>query len=165
MIWLFHSFLRMKRIFTTGGFIRPILNNGTNVNACHHSLPSGFHLTGWWQLPSHSNNMLNNTIPLTPQRPQGLILECSLKSKFLIVIVGGIHGYTFGGALLLGPWIANPLAGTELSLTVLDDLGRPLPCRVLLRPIGEKCRVPKGATSLTIGPDILFMFYGSQNIF
>ena len=51
-----------------------------------------------------------------------------------------------------------------LELTVTDESGEPVPCRVLVRPRGGDCVVPAGATELAIGPDRWFVSSGRSAI-
>jgi hypothetical protein len=50
--------------------------------------------------------------------------------------------------------------GSRFELSVVDEQGAALPCRVLLRPSGGECVVPEGAVELAIGPDRWFMSPG-----
>jgi len=65
-------------------------------------------------------------------------------------------------AVFTGVLPAAPAA--RLALSVVDASGKPLACRVLVRPAGGDCLVPDGATDLVIGPDRWFMSAGKVEL-
>jgi len=52
----------------------------------------------------------------------------------------------------------------ELRIKVVDEQSRPLPCRVLVRPIGGDCIVPEGAVPVSIPPDRWFASAGDATV-
>ncbi len=50
---------------------------------------------------------------------------------------------------------------SELRITVVDEQSRPLPCRVLVRPVGGDCIVPDGAVMVPTPPDKWFACAGN----
>ena len=51
-----------------------------------------------------------------------------------------------------------------LELTIQDESGENLPCRILVRPEGKECISPDGAVTLPIGPDIWFYSDGEDQL-
>lgn len=70
-----------------------------------------------------------------------------------------VSGIWFVASLVCIGWSESVVAGT-LQLQVLDETGTAVPCRVLVRPVGEDSLVPENATELEIGPDRWFMSPG-----
>ena len=60
--------------------------------------------------------------------------------------------------VLLAAASVAPAAG--LQIKVVDEQGRPLPCRVLVRPTGGDCIVPEGVVPVPIPPDKWFTCAG-----
>jgi len=55
------------------------------------------------------------------------------------------------------PFVASELSlAAELQVKVVDEQGRPLACRVLVRPAGGECIVPDGAVAVPVPPDRWF---------
>ena len=65
---------------------------------------------------------------------------------------------------LIGLGCSGDLAPGKLDLQILDENGSEVPCRVLIRPVGGDCLVPKDATELEIGPDRWFMSAGQVHL-
>jgi hypothetical protein len=53
--------------------------------------------------------------------------------------------------------VMAPCQGSELLVKVVDEMNRPLACRVLLRTDDGTCHTPGGAVTLDIGRDRWFM--------
>jgi hypothetical protein len=56
--------------------------------------------------------------------------------------------------------VMAPCQGSELLVKVVDEMNRPLACRVLLRTDDGTCHTPGGAVTLDIGRDRWFMCSG-----
>lgn len=50
---------------------------------------------------------------------------------------------------------------SELKIEVVDEQSRPLPCRMLVRPVGGECIVPEGAVIVPTPPDKWFACAGN----
>ncbi len=60
--------------------------------------------------------------------------------------------------------IGSQLSAGVLELTIQDESGENLPCRILIRPEGKECLAPDGAVTLLIGPDLWFYSAGMEQL-
>jgi len=77
--------------------------------------------------------------------------------------VGFAIGFWLVASLICGA-CSKPSGNGTLELQVVDETGRSVPCRVLIRPMGGECLVPEEATELEIGPDRWFMTAGQVQL-
>ena len=66
--------------------------------------------------------------------------------------------------VLLFIMIGSQLSAGVLELTIQDESGENLPCRILIRPEGKECLAPDGAVTLLIGPDLWFYSDGKEQL-
>jgi len=59
---------------------------------------------------------------------------------------------------------STPCSAATFDLRVQDEQGQALPCRVLVRPVGGVCVIPRGAVEIPNGPDRWFVSPGRSQL-
>ncbi len=65
---------------------------------------------------------------------------------------------------LIAVMLCSIAHASTLELSIVDETGESLPCRILVRGSDERCAVPEGATTLQTGRDLWFMSSGKCRV-